>query len=1151
MKKTICITLILGFLASGYCGSASGQVFALIGKEPPAPVSVLQDSEMDRYSSDPRGAQTGIWPKAGQSGGVFQFQFPAQARAENFGYRLILQNAQAQPGNQTVSVSVLHPENSEWSEQTAVWSSSAITDGGWYNQDGPVLTVSDAVAAENIGAVTVFEGSLGWGNAVSISLDPAAVRSGIADDGTVTFWVQSTASSAEGPVGIFSKEHSSASTYPARLEFFYVRPPDTSRSEDVIPAWDDADPTTVESAFGQPSADCYPWTYWWWHWSQIEQGDVTLQSITDDLESMARGGVSGVMLFMIGNRGTFSGQPYPYMSSAWLSLVRHAVSECRRLGIRFSIENCDGWATSGGPWITPENGMKRLIFSKTTVSGGGRIEQVLPRPSGVNDGYYQDIAVFAVPNASVVQLNDIINVTERFDTASSGFTWDAPAGEWQIVRIGCTLNGKYTHPASESGTGLECDKLDPKGIEAHFAGIEPLLQLLEEETDGAFIPTPHIDSFEAGGQNWTERLPEYYQESRGQELLPWLVTLAGVTVESAEITQRFRVDYAAFLYDRRQTAWLEHALDLLRQRGAENLVSQSHMEAADIPMGEFWGNDPAVDAIHLPSDPVVHFSDDRLRSIWVPNLIRATSAGHIYGKNVIAAETLTSRHPYLEKGPYEMKADVDFAFCQGINQITHHLWVHQPDTNAAPGYIQHGTTFNRNLTWWPYAEAWTRYVARCQYLLRQGSYVADAAFLVPQPEGFDRPRDLPSGFRYDMIYPDVFDGTESVQTGRLTLSHGTQYRLLVLPASGSLEPQLLERIAGLAEAGLTVVVQQRQADAPGVHDMAQRDAAVDFWMEHLCGDWDGNGTADRQVGSGRVFCGVTPAEAVQALGWMPDVALSGTQEWNYAHRQTDSGNFYFIVNTGSNTVDTVVELRAGGDAVELWDPSDGMIRSLNFRTLENGGTAVPVQMAPYDSFFIAVRRDRTDGLLYSDPLADGVMRAANMAPAGCAPDPVQEMAVSNGWNVEFPRSGEEPVVLTLNTGDSWTEQSDPFVKYFSGTARYSKVIDIPVSLADEAETVLDLGTAGQMAFVTVNGQNVGAVWKPPYRLSIAKEIRPGENRIELAVVNSWVNRLSRDAGLSESERVTSTTDEIYNFYSDAALEPSGLLGPVSLKFYSH
>src|SRR5262249_46059073 len=139
---------------------------------------------------------------------------------------------------------------------------------------------------------------------------------------------------------------------------------------------------------------------------------------------------------------------------------------------------------------------------------------------------------------------------------------------------------------------------------------------------------------------------------------------------------------------------------------------------SDEPMGEFW---------------VGGFATESCRGM--------ASAGHIYGKPVIGAEAFTAdNHERWQQHPASVKILGDRAFCDGINRFVIHSYALQRWKDVKPGMSMGpwGLHYERTTTWWDWTEPWHDYLARCQYLLRQGSYVADIAYLQSEapPQGF-------------------------------------------------------------------------------------------------------------------------------------------------------------------------------------------------------------------------------------------------------------------------------------------------------------------------------------------------------------------------------------------------------------------------------
>lgn len=146
---------------------------------------------------------------------------------------------------------------------------------------------------------------------------------------------------------------------------------------------------TLESRFLNPPPEAKPWVYWFWM-----NGNVTKEGITADLEAMNRVGVGGALMMGVG-LGTPAGDA-DFNSPAWHELYAHAAKECVRLGMKLSLHQCDGWATAGGQWITPDRSMKKLVWTSTEVTGPSDKPLQLPKPE-VKEDFYEEVSVLAVP----------------------------------------------------------------------------------------------------------------------------------------------------------------------------------------------------------------------------------------------------------------------------------------------------------------------------------------------------------------------------------------------------------------------------------------------------------------------------------------------------------------------------------------------------------------------------------------------------------------------------------------------------------------------------------------------------------------------------------------------------------------------------------
>ncbi|MFH0761361.1 MAG: glycosyl hydrolase [Bacteroidota bacterium] len=964
-----------------------------------------------------------------------------------------------------------------------------------------------------------------------------------------------------------------------------------------------------EQAFLNPPDSARPGVYWY-----FMDGNMQKEAITGDLESMKQAGI-GYVLFLEVNVGVPRGK-VDMLSEEWQELFKHAVKECERLGIRLIMGSGPGWAGSGGPWVKPEQSMMHLMSSSVEVRGPSVYNKILAVPAPktpifgdqsvpenlkvIRDAWYKDVAVLAFPTPKVrkeislidekalfyrqpytsvegvlpylptsatceetpgasIDQDKIIDITDKMNPDGT-LNWEAPPGKWTIIRFGTRNNGAVTRPAPVPGLGFEADKFDTAAFDAHYdAYIGKLIRKSDPQksaTGGGWTMI-HIDSWEMGAQNWTPRFREEFQKRRGYDPLPFLPTYTGRIVGSEELSERF-------LWDVRQTGnelivenHAERFRELGRRSGFRLSIEPYDMNpsadldlgsVADVPMCEFWTDGHGFNSAF--------------------SCFESTSIAHIQGQPVVAAEGFTAwGDEAWKKYPGNMKNQSDWAFCVGINRVVYHTFAHKPyGDSLRPGVSMgpYGVHWDRGQTWWPMVPAYHTYMTRCQYVLSQGTYVADILYLTPEgaPQVFVPPLSATEGtevmpdrrgFSFDGCSPKMLIRNAGVRDGRIVFPGGTSYSILVLPDIETMTPELLTKIGELAGEGARIIGNPPKK-SPSLVGYPQCDSIVKSLAQNLWTGHAGIRTYGLEEGKKEIYPTYEyVADILRESGLIEDFTASGSIR--YIHRSLPDREIYFISNRTDQKVKDTCVFRDGTMNAELWDAVTGEIRTLDEVAPVEGGVSLPVKLEPYQSYFV----------VFDVVKAKGERRKAKETSTPTLHTQTHT-SLEGPWKVCFDTAWGGPEMIVFDTLSDWTTRPEPGIRFYSGIARYLITFDYPGSHADlrNSEFYLDLGTVKNLARVTMNGKELGTVWTAPWRVNITGALKKKDNHLEIEVANLWINRLIGDEAqpwdgiekgrwpgwlLNGTPRPTGRyTFTSYRYYKAGdPLSSSGLIGPVTLE----
>ena len=778
--------------------------------------------------------------------------------------------------------------------------------------------------------------------------------------------------------------------------------------------------------------------------------------------------------------------------------------------------------------------MKNMGISGALVFNAGPSNNHTPFSTEFMSPRWRQLFRYAVEQAALRNIEIGLNMCDG---------WNA-GGPWITQEYAMSTGHKIK--ASGGMSGFELDSYNPAAMDLHWESIMGKIidEAGEEWCDkyvGKTFKYTHIDSWEGGDPMSSPVLAEEFKARRGYEL----GSKSGI---------RYTEDFDLT----RAELWADNYYGRLSEK-SHALNMQTHSEAGgpsrplyhymgdmlrnygsqDIVMGEFWSREDGV--------RMKFHNEERTSNLEIEDLIKsASSAAHIYGKTIVQAEAFTKIQKNFTRSFWDLKDVGDRAFCQGLNRNVLCFMVAQAGGGVKPGYTWRdvGMEFPRTMTYWPMGKAWIDYLNRCHYLLQQGTFEADFLYFhgirgpVAMPAKFHMNPAKPDGYDCDMVNAHALLTRASAKDKRVSFPDGQSYSYLVLRADNTdaLTPAILAKLLDLVSGGVTLI-----GHPPERIYGYEGYPASDEDFERLKADiWGQNpGTSgSRALGSGRVIWGPGLEDVVKedslapdleivedkATAALPDSVMSGliNPGFDYVHRKIGDMDVYFLANLRKASAAGDFTFRSHGRP-QVWDPIDGSIQEISeYTKVGDNRSKISLNFEARQSLFVVFgSSEKADEPYHNNAF-------------------VFDHSISGPWNVAFDTAWGGPSDVEFNSLMDWTDHSNDGIKYYSGTASYTKTFDLPRDLrGGKSPVYLDLGTVKDMAEVTLNGTDQGVVWCEPFRLEITGAVKDRGNVLKIKVVNKWSNRLMGDEILNQSY-ATGNASHGTKLYS------SGLLGPVKL-----
>ncbi|MVW59996.1 glycoside hydrolase [Massilia sp. NEAU-DD11] len=854
-----------------------------------------------------------------------------------------------------------------------------------------------------------------------------------------------------------------------------------------------------------PPPDARPMMRWWWFGPAVVKSELEREIL-----AMKAGGIGGFEIQPVypmelddAARGI---RNVPYLSPEFLGAVSFANRTGRANGMRVDMTLASGWPY-GGPHVTVGEAAARLRQAVVDVPVGAASFALPAVMSGE-----QPIAAFVGSGVDPASLK-LLQVQAGADGRAAIAPADAPR---KVVVYIASRTGQQVKRAALGAEGFVLDHLSRKAVDHHLAAVaEPLMKAFGDAPPYAVFS----DSLEVYNTDWTDDFAAEFKRRRGYDIVPHLPTVfTGQGPDAPALRRDWALTQTELVNERYLTPiddWAkQHGTQFRSQTYGEPAVSLSSNRLVALPEGE--------------GPQFREFSFTRL----------ATSAGHLYGRPVISAETWTWLHsPAFAATPLDMKVEADRMLLQGVNQFIGHGWPYTPPGTIEPGYAFYAAAvFNDHNPWWNVMPQVTGYLTRMSWLMRQGEPANQVAVLLPNDDVYAAlvPGKVSlSAEMHTHVTPaltaQILDAGQNLDytDADAVLALGVRHPVLVLPHVTRLAPEVIDKLAAYVRGGGHIVaVGGAPSLAPGYRDAARVSAAVAAKAKALFASPNVRTVAhDDAVGA-----------ALQAV-LAPDMKLSAqASDVGFVRRKLRDADIYFIANTSNRPVHAQASFAAVRKTAAWIDPDSGRMTAATL--------PASLDLAPYESRVLV--------------LAD----ALPSAPAPVAA--TTEIAdLGRDWSLRFPGKAQAQRLAALR---SWTD--DEATRYFSGVATYEKDVELTAAQLRSSRLVLDFGPgtplesapkvpAGMRAMfdspvreaaqVVVNGRLAGAVWHPPYAVDVTGFLQPGRNRIEVRVANLALNALAGHA-LPDYRLLSARYGQRF-VPQDTALiapQPAGLLGPVKL-----
>jgi hypothetical protein len=672
------------------------------------------------------------------------------------------------------------------------------------------------------------------------------------------------------------------------------------------------------SSFGAPPPEYSPTLWWGW------DGPITEEVIARDLDEINARGIRCVTI------EAGYGMSAPYLSPAWFELVRLAVDHARRRGMRVYLVDEGKYPSgfAGGKFTAerPDLCMQGLGVAECIAVPPGEtlVRQLRPEVVGA------------------IAVNQADQTSQSIDTGSGALRWTAPAGKWEVWLVDHGFRTSVTRAVSNPTRGKDadnalCDYLNLEATQQFVSFTHDQYQRLLGPEFGHTVLGFRGDEPDFAHTPWTPALPAEFQRRKGYDVRPYLASF--FVPQPTEVVRRVKADYWDVWSDsfsehffRVQAEWcMEHNLAYLVHLNHEDDMLKLVCSEGDFFKAMRHVQMPGVDAIwnQIWPDKVADF----------PKL--ASSAAHLFGRPRAFSESFAAYHvpPTVEQAKWV----IDHQFVRGINMLEIMFYLSSATEPERSGWLEADE--------FPAVAA---YVHRAAYLLSLGQPAAQIALYFPTTSIWlddtaasenvweiaqallEHQRD------FDFVDEQALSSLLVPEDGALANLSGQRYHAVIVPPVSVISKAALECLRAFAESGGCVVFLGRAPVLVVERSFLEASGRADI-------DW-----AIREP------LGELTPRILKALPH-PDVALDPPcAPIKALHRGWRDADVYFLFNESKDGQSRRATLEGNGQ-VQVWDAASGRIEPLSGVTSKNGRVHLRLDLAPYETRFIIVRRRSTRG----------------------------------------------------------------------------------------------------------------------------------------------------------------------------------------------